>query len=69
MTGVQTCALPIFITENKEIPKSSLVIGVPGKVIKQDKKSEEICIKNAETYAGLTKEHLENKYEYYVGQD
>ena len=58
-----------LVTENKEIPKNSLVIGVPGKVIKQDEKFEELCIKNAETYIRLTKEHLENEHEYYVGQD
>jgi len=54
-----------LVTENKEIPPNSLVIGVPAKIAKQDEKFEDICIKNAEVYKKLSKEHKNKKYEFY----
>jgi hypothetical protein len=38
---------------------------VPSKIVKQDKKFEEICIKNAEIYKKLSKEHKNKKYVIY----
>lgn len=54
-----------LVTANKKIPTHSLVTGVPGTVIKQDKNYEEMCIKNAEEYHKLTDQHLHNKHAYY----
>jgi len=54
-----------LVTENKKIPPYSLVIGVPGKIVKQDEKFEQMCIKNAETYKKLTREHKNKKYVFY----
>jgi carbonic anhydrase/acetyltransferase-like protein (isoleucine patch superfamily) len=57
-----------LITENKRIPENSLVLGVPGKVVKQNEKFKETAILNAETYQKLSKDHLEGKYQYYNNQ-
>lgn len=54
-----------LITTDKIIPKNSLVIGIPGKIIKQDKKYEELARKNAEVYCKLTQDHLQKKYKHY----
>jgi len=54
-----------LISENKEIPPYSLVLGLPGKILKTDKKFEELCIKNAETYHRLTEEHINKKHSRY----
>lgn len=54
-----------LITTDKLIPKYSLVMGVPGKILKQDEKFNEIALKNAQEYHILTKEHLDKKYEYF----
>ncbi len=59
---IGACSL---VTENKEIPPYSLVIGIPGKIIKQDEKFEERCLKNAETYKKLSQKHKKGEYEYY----
>ena len=57
-----------LVTEKKEIPENSLVLGVPGKVVKQDKKFKEAGILNAKTYQKLSKEHKDKKYQYYSNQ-
>lgn len=44
------------------IPKNSLVLGIPGKVVKQDKKLKELILFNAKEYQRLSKEHKEGKY-------
>ena len=54
-----------LITTDKVIPKNSLVIGIPGEIIKQDKKYEELAKKNAEVYYKLTQDHLQRKYKHY----
>ena len=51
-----------LIVTDKEIPENSLVMGIPGKVVKQDKKFETVARKNAETYRRLSREHLEGKH-------
>jgi len=47
------------------IPENSLVIGIPGKVIKQDPENRKIAQKNAEEYRRISKSHLEGKHKYY----
>ena len=58
-----------LVTEKKEIPENSLVLGVPGNIVKQDEKFKEIAFLNAETYKKLSKEHMNGKYLYYNNQD
>ncbi len=55
-----------IVTENKEIPENSLVIGVPGKVVKNDEKFREMGKKNAEKYQKLSSEHKNNKHQRFV---
>ncbi len=45
------------------VPENSLVLGIPGKIIKQDKELEKSAIKNAEIYIELSKKHKEGRYE------
>ncbi len=58
-----------LVTENKRTPENSLILGVPGKTVKQDEKFKETAILNAETYQKLSKNHKEGKYEYYNNQE
>jgi len=48
------------------IPENSLVLGVPGKIIKQDKNFITHISKNAEIYRRLSKEHKQGKYPPYM---
>ena len=54
-----------LVTEGTEIPQNSLIIGIPGKLIRQDEKFAEIARENAKVYQKLSKEHKEEKYEEY----
>ncbi len=54
-----------LVTEGMDVPKNSLVLGVPGKVIKQDEGLLEMIRSNAETYKKLSQEHLQGKYPVY----
>lgn len=58
-----------LVTTDMNVPENSLVLGVPGKVIKQDKKFYETARLNAETYQRIAKEHLEGKHQSYNGTD
>ena len=51
-----------LVTSGTVVPENSLVLGVPGKVVKQDIKYREQSIKNAKIYQKLSEEHLEGKY-------
>jgi carbonic anhydrase/acetyltransferase-like protein (isoleucine patch superfamily) len=44
------------------VPENSMVLGIPGKIIKQDVKFREITKRNAEIYKNLSKNHLNGKY-------
>jgi len=48
------------------VPENSLVLGVPGKIIKQDKKFRETALFNAEEYRRLSKSHIDKKHESFV---
>jgi len=52
-----------LVKSDMVVPENSLVLGVPGKVIKQDKEFEKSAIKNAEVYIKISKNHKEEKYE------
>jgi len=51
-----------LITSDMIVPENSLVLGTPGKIIKQDEKFIESIRKNAQIYQKLSKNHKEGKY-------
>jgi carbonic anhydrase/acetyltransferase-like protein (isoleucine patch superfamily) len=51
-----------LIKTGMNIPENSMVLGIPGKIVKQDENFREIARHNAETYKKLSKNHLEGKY-------
>ena len=53
-----------LVTTNMVVPPHSLVLGVPGKIIKQDPKFVAMNQKNAETYRGISKSHKQGKHAY-----
>jgi carbonic anhydrase/acetyltransferase-like protein (isoleucine patch superfamily) len=55
-----------LVTADMTIPKNSLVLGVPGKVVKNDKKFFDMATKNAETYKKISKSYLEKKHTFYI---
>jgi len=58
-----------LVTTKMEVPENSLVLGIPGKVIKQDKKFYEMSQINAEAYRRIAKEHLNGKHQRYESTD
>jgi len=54
-----------LVTTDMKIPKNSLVLGVPGKIIKQDASFPQIAKDNAETYKKLTFKHKKKEFTYY----
>ncbi len=63
---IGACAL---VTENMVVPQHSLVLGVPGKVVKQDPHYGIIIRTNAETYQNLSQKHKQGKYPVYLPND
>ena len=51
-----------LVKEYMEVPENSLVIGIPGKVMKQDKKIREKARINAAEYRRISKSHIEKKH-------
>jgi carbonic anhydrase/acetyltransferase-like protein (isoleucine patch superfamily) len=51
-----------LVTSDTIVPENSLILGVPGKVVKQDKNYREKAISNAKTYQQLSKDHRDGKY-------
>jgi len=51
-----------LVKNNMDVPENSLVLGVPGKIIKQDEKFREKARLNAEIYQKISKEHLDGKH-------
>jgi len=58
-----------LVKTDMEVPENSLVLGVPGKVVKQDKTFRETARLNAETYKKIAREHLEGKHSIYNPKD
>ena len=52
-----------LVREDQEIPKHSLVVGVPGKVVRKDEGLKELIIKNAEEYRELARKHKEGMFD------
>ena len=55
-----------LVKEGMIVPENSLVIGVPGKVVAQDKKFREKALLNAEEYRRISKSHKEGKHQTFV---
>ncbi len=47
------------------VPENSLVLGIPGKIIKQDKEFCKKNVENAEVYKRLSKKHKQGKFVLY----
>lgn len=56
---VGACAL---VTENMIVPENSLVLGIPGKIVKQDSHYVEMIRKNAKEYQRLSQAYLQGKH-------
>jgi carbonic anhydrase/acetyltransferase-like protein (isoleucine patch superfamily) len=56
---IGACAL---VTENMVVPENSLVLGIPGKIVKQDSHFIEMIRKNASEYRRLSRNHRQGKY-------
>jgi carbonic anhydrase/acetyltransferase-like protein (isoleucine patch superfamily) len=54
-----------LVTENMKVPPHSLVLGVPGKIVKNDLDQDDILRASAELYCELAQEHKSGKYELY----
>ncbi len=54
------------ITSGKEIPPNSLVLGIPGKVVKQGEEIREMAIENGKIYQKLRDEHIQGKYARFI---
>ena len=54
-----------LVKEGQIIPENSLVVGIPGKVIKQNPDYRKKAQKNAETYKKISKSHLDGKHTRY----
>jgi carbonic anhydrase/acetyltransferase-like protein (isoleucine patch superfamily) len=62
---IAACAL---VTEDMVVPEHSLVLGVPGKVVKQDSGYITMIRKNAEIYQKLSLKHKQKAYEVYSSE-
>lgn len=46
-----------LVKSDMKVPENSLVLGIPGKIVKKDKEFRTMAIKNAEVYKKLTQKH------------
>ena len=53
------------VTQDMIIPENSLVLGIPGKIIKQDKNFIKKNIKNSDVYKNLSEKHKKGNYVIY----
>lgn len=53
------------VTQGTTIPPNSLVLGVPGKVLKKEQNFLSIIRENAEVYVRLSQDHKDGKFEEY----
>jgi carbonic anhydrase/acetyltransferase-like protein (isoleucine patch superfamily) len=54
-----------LVTEYMKVPKNSLIVGIPGKVVKQDVNFIREIRENAETYKRLSLEYRQGKFPIY----
>jgi carbonic anhydrase/acetyltransferase-like protein (isoleucine patch superfamily) len=63
---IGACAL---VTEDMVVPEYSLILGVPGKIIKQDPQFVDMIRKNAEIYQKLSQKHKQGKYSIFASKE
>jgi carbonic anhydrase/acetyltransferase-like protein (isoleucine patch superfamily) len=63
---IGACAL---VTENMVVPENCLVLGVPGKIIKQDPLFIDTIRKNAEIYKKLSQKHKQGIFTIYTSKE
>jgi len=56
------------VTPGTRIPPNSLVLGVPGKVVKQDHSYREENLKNCEIYKCLAEEHQKRRFKTFINE-
>ena len=54
-----------LVTADMIVPENSLVLGIPGKIIKKDKEFSKINIKNADTYKKLSQKYKQGNFVLY----
>ncbi len=54
------------VTPGTRIPPKSLVLGIPGKIVRQGDDIEEMAIKNGKIYQALRDEHKRGKYARFI---
>ena len=63
---IGACAL---VTEDMVVPEHSLILGVPGKIIKQDPQFVDMIRKNAEIYQKLSQKHKQGIYSIFPSKE
>ena len=63
---IGACAL---VTEDMVVPEHSLILGVPGKIIKQDPHFVDMIRKNAEIYQKLSQKHKQGIYSIFPSKE
>ena len=63
---IGACAL---VTEDMVVPEHSLILGVPGKIIKQDPQFVDMIRKNAEIYQKLSQKHKQGIYSIFASKE
>ena len=63
---IGACAL---VTEDMVVPEHSLILGIPGKIIKQDPQFADIIRKNAEIYQKLSQKHKQGIYSIFTSKE
>lgn len=62
---IGACAL---VTEEMIVPENSLVLGIPGKIVKQNPRFIDSIRQNAEIYQNLSRNHRQEQYAIYGSQ-
>jgi len=63
---IGACAL---VTEDMIVPEHSLILGIPGKIIKQDPQFIHMIRKNAEIYQKLSQKHKQGIYSTFLSKE
>jgi carbonic anhydrase/acetyltransferase-like protein (isoleucine patch superfamily) len=63
---IGACAL---VTEDMVVPEHSLILGIPGKIIKQDPQFVDMIRKNAEIYQKLSQKHKQGIYSIFASKE
>jgi carbonic anhydrase/acetyltransferase-like protein (isoleucine patch superfamily) len=63
---IGACAL---VTENMVVPPNSLVLGIPGKIIKQDPSFLAMIRQNATVYQSLSQHHKQGMFPRYTSKE